>query len=318
MVQTCQSRLTFLAADPSAAEGGWPRPERPALRLKTRVGGSRCGGGGQSPRRRRKALGMATGCKRCECKSASGQEYGVQTDPNGLLYMRARYYNPYISRFLNPDPSGFASGLNFYLFANGNPISNEDPFGLDPGYGNPISGPNGPIGPSDPYAPGGMYYVPYSPILPANYTAPNPSGMGTILFDSGLSYYAGLGGGGGTQIIQLDNGQIVSYGYAQIGAGLGTSGQAEGGGAFGAGQVYNVYQATDYEGFFSSVSGGAYMGGSISGQPLPGQNGAASYTFGVSTPGVSGNMQYYWIIGATGPTVPQAPGSQPSSSPSGK
>jgi RHS repeat-associated protein len=56
--------------------------------------------------------------------------YGVQTDPNGLLYMRNRYYNPYISRFINADPSGFAGGLNFYSFANGNPISMTDPFGL--------------------------------------------------------------------------------------------------------------------------------------------------------------------------------------------
>ena len=56
--------------------------------------------------------------------------YGVQTDPNGLLYMRARYYNPYICRFINPDPSGFAGGLNFYAFANGNPVSLIDPFGL--------------------------------------------------------------------------------------------------------------------------------------------------------------------------------------------
>ena len=31
--------------------------------------------------------------------------YGVQTDPNGLLYMRSRYYNPYLCRFINPDPS---------------------------------------------------------------------------------------------------------------------------------------------------------------------------------------------------------------------
>ncbi len=56
--------------------------------------------------------------------------FGVQTDPNGLLYMRARYYNPYVSRFINADPSGFGGGLNFYLFCNDNPISNEDPFGL--------------------------------------------------------------------------------------------------------------------------------------------------------------------------------------------
>jgi RHS repeat-associated protein len=32
--------------------------------------------------------------------------YGVMTDANGLLYMRARYYNPFLRRFLNADPSG--------------------------------------------------------------------------------------------------------------------------------------------------------------------------------------------------------------------
>jgi RHS repeat-associated protein len=57
-------------------------------------------------------------------------QFGVQTDPNGLLYMRARYYNPYISRFINADPSGFGGGLNFYQFASGNPISYWDPTGL--------------------------------------------------------------------------------------------------------------------------------------------------------------------------------------------
>lgn len=56
--------------------------------------------------------------------------YGVQTDPNGLLHMRARYYNPYLCRFLNADPSGFAGGLNHYAYANGNPVSMMDPFGL--------------------------------------------------------------------------------------------------------------------------------------------------------------------------------------------
>jgi len=78
-------------------------------------------------------------------------QFGVQTDPNGLLYMRARYYNPYICRFLNADPSGFGGGLNFYLFCNGNPISETDPFGLQSwigaGYG-VIPPPN--YGPSSP------------------------------------------------------------------------------------------------------------------------------------------------------------------------
>ncbi len=131
MVQTDQSPLTFLAAARQSAAGAvLPCREGGGWRLKTRVGGSRCCGRVQRRGRRRQALGAATGCKGRGCKSASGQHYGVQTDPNGLLFMRARYYNPYISRFLNPDPSAFGGGLNFYLFCNGNPISETDPFGL--------------------------------------------------------------------------------------------------------------------------------------------------------------------------------------------
>lgn len=57
-------------------------------------------------------------------------KYGVQTDPSGLLYMQSRFYSPYLCRFINPDPSGFAGGLNFYAYANGNPVTLVDPFGL--------------------------------------------------------------------------------------------------------------------------------------------------------------------------------------------
>src|SRR6266404_1597195 len=56
--------------------------------------------------------------------------YGVQTDTSGLLYMRARYYNPYLCRFISADPAGFAGGLNHYAYADGNPVSLLDPFGL--------------------------------------------------------------------------------------------------------------------------------------------------------------------------------------------
>jgi RHS repeat-associated protein len=55
---------------------------------------------------------------------------GVQTDPNGLLNMRARYYSPYLMRFLNADPIGFSGGMNWFAYADGNPISLSDPFGL--------------------------------------------------------------------------------------------------------------------------------------------------------------------------------------------
>jgi RHS repeat-associated protein len=56
---------------------------------------------------------------------------GVQTEPNGLFNMRARYYSPYLMRFLNADPIGFSGGSNWFAYADGNPISESDPFGLD-------------------------------------------------------------------------------------------------------------------------------------------------------------------------------------------
>ncbi len=56
---------------------------------------------------------------------------GVQSDANGLLNMRARYYSPYLMRFLNADPSGFSGGSNWFAYADGNPISRSDPFGLE-------------------------------------------------------------------------------------------------------------------------------------------------------------------------------------------
>ena len=55
-------------------------------------------------------------------------KYGVQTDANGLYYMRARYYSPEIGRFINEDP--VRDGLNWYEYAGGNPISRVDPSGL--------------------------------------------------------------------------------------------------------------------------------------------------------------------------------------------
>ena len=62
--------------------------------------------------------------------------YGVATDENGLYYMRARYYNSAIKRFLNQDIKvgdiGSSQSLNRYAYCEGNPVSLVDPFGLDP------------------------------------------------------------------------------------------------------------------------------------------------------------------------------------------
>lgn len=59
---------------------------------------------------------------------------GVVTVDNGLIYMRARYYSPELRRFINADiiagEISNAITLNRYAYANGNPVSNIDPFGL--------------------------------------------------------------------------------------------------------------------------------------------------------------------------------------------
>lgn len=59
---------------------------------------------------------------------------GVVTDANGLIYMRARYYSPDMRRFINADIVAGAISeavtLNRFAYANGNPVSFIDPFGL--------------------------------------------------------------------------------------------------------------------------------------------------------------------------------------------
>jgi len=56
-----------------------------------------------------------------------------------LYYMRSRYYNPDIKRFINQDVLigniGNSNSLNRYSYVEGNPVSYTDPFGLSP-YGN--------------------------------------------------------------------------------------------------------------------------------------------------------------------------------------
>jgi RHS repeat-associated protein len=47
----------------------------------------------------------------------------------GLMYYRARYYNPAWGRFVSEDPIGIAGGTNLYGYANQNPVNFGDPSG---------------------------------------------------------------------------------------------------------------------------------------------------------------------------------------------
>ena len=51
-------------------------------------------------------------------------------DQSGQLYMRNRYYDPQTGQFTQQDPIGVSGGLNTYGFANGDPVSYADPYGL--------------------------------------------------------------------------------------------------------------------------------------------------------------------------------------------
>jgi RHS repeat-associated protein len=53
-----------------------------------------------------------------------------QRDASGTLYRRNRYYDPSSGRFTQEDPIGLAGGVNLYGFANGDPVSYSDPYGL--------------------------------------------------------------------------------------------------------------------------------------------------------------------------------------------
>jgi RHS repeat-associated protein len=67
---------------------------------------------------------------------SAGEPYrftGRRLDPEtGLLYYRARYYDPAKGRFLQTDPVGYTADLNLYTYAENDPVDGEDPMGLTP------------------------------------------------------------------------------------------------------------------------------------------------------------------------------------------
>jgi len=55
---------------------------------------------------------------------------GREPDATGLMYFRARYYDPSMGRFTQRDPMGFGGGLNPYAYVGNSPTNFTDPLGL--------------------------------------------------------------------------------------------------------------------------------------------------------------------------------------------
>jgi RHS repeat-associated protein len=59
-----------------------------------------------------------------------GQYFDYDT---GLIYLRARFYDPYSGMFLEPDPLGYEDSVNLYTGMLNNPVGRRDPTGLASG-----------------------------------------------------------------------------------------------------------------------------------------------------------------------------------------
>jgi RHS repeat-associated protein len=74
------------------------------------------------------------------------QYAGREMDPTGVYFMRARYYNPVLQRFVSQDPIGLSGGqVDQYAYAFNSPMNLTDPLGLKGGGAGLIAPPGPPL-----------------------------------------------------------------------------------------------------------------------------------------------------------------------------
>ncbi len=66
-----------------------------------------------------------------EAKYKTIRYSGKERDSTGLYYYGFRYYAPWLSRWISPDPAGSIDGLNLYKFVRNNPVTLIDNMGLE-------------------------------------------------------------------------------------------------------------------------------------------------------------------------------------------
>ncbi len=74
------------------------------------------------------AVRGSTGSSDSKHKFVGGIGHTTEPDTGGLIYMRARWYDPSTGRFISEDPA--RNGINWYIYCDDNPINSTDPSGM--------------------------------------------------------------------------------------------------------------------------------------------------------------------------------------------